>query len=56
MREVQAYRVELSEPNQRRFGLTHEEVESERSMLNRYYNALTHGNKEMVDQGIYKQL
>lgn len=56
MREVQAYRVELSEPNQRRFGLTHEEVESERSMLNRYYNALTHGNKEMVDKGIYKQL
>lgn len=56
MREVQAYRSMLSGTNQRRFGLTHDEIESENSMLNRYYNALTPGNKSMVDQGIYKQL
>lgn len=56
MREVEAYRFELSGANQRRFGLSHDEVESENSMLNRYYDALTPGNKSMVDHGIYKQL
>lgn len=56
MREVQAYRVELSAPNQRRFGLTPGEVKVEEGMLNANYNALTPGNKGMVNQGIYKQL
>jgi len=56
MREVQAYRFELSEPSQRRFNLSPDEVQSEQSMLERYYNALTPGNKDMVDHGIYRQL
>lgn len=54
MREVQAFRVELSNPG--RFGLTPGEIQSENSKEDKYYNALTKGNKEMVNSGWYKQL
>ncbi len=56
MREVQAYRIELSTSNQHRFGLSRDEIGTEQGMLDRYYNDLTPGNRGMVDSGIYKQL
>lgn len=56
MREVQAYRVELSAPNRARFGLSPAEIKEEQGKLDGYYNLLTKGNKGMVDQNVYKQL
>ncbi|HEY9132886.1 MAG TPA: RHS repeat-associated core domain-containing protein [Dyella sp.] len=50
MREVQAYDLELTEANIRRFGLTPAEVSSERHKRDGYFNSLSPANKSMIEK------
>jgi len=53
MREVQAFRMELSQTNVSRFGLTQDEVHMENVKLKTYYDYLSPANKRAVDRREY---
>lgn len=53
MREYQADQYELA--NASRFGLSPRQIANTNYWLGRHYNALTPGNKQLVDIGIYEE-